>query len=132
LAFSYWIDYLGFITNGKLVAVLITPSLGVPNWSVIYIINTAPLEGQRGGVGFEVLDLGLCLERGQWGELGFTLEASMWGSRDDGVQVPTWRVEERGERGWRGSGQDLGMDGLESLLSLSFLKFKQGHGWDSS
>jgi hypothetical protein len=22
--------------------VLITPSLGVPNWSVIYIINTAP------------------------------------------------------------------------------------------
>jgi hypothetical protein len=27
---------------GKLAAVLITPSLGVPNWSVIYIINTAP------------------------------------------------------------------------------------------
>jgi hypothetical protein len=42
LAFSYWIDYLGFITEGKLAAVLITPSLGVPNWSVIYIINTAP------------------------------------------------------------------------------------------
>jgi hypothetical protein len=42
LAFSYWIDYLGFITEGKLDAVLITPSLGVPNWSVIYIINTAP------------------------------------------------------------------------------------------
>jgi hypothetical protein len=42
LAFSYWIDYLGFITEGKLVAVLITPSLRVPNWSVIYIINTAP------------------------------------------------------------------------------------------
>jgi hypothetical protein len=34
---------LGFITEGKLAAVLITPSLGVPNWSVIYIINTAPL-----------------------------------------------------------------------------------------
>jgi hypothetical protein len=34
--------YLGFITEGKLVVVLITPSLGVPNWSVIYIINTAP------------------------------------------------------------------------------------------
>jgi hypothetical protein len=33
--------YLGFITEGRLVAVLITPSLGVPNWSVIYI-NTAP------------------------------------------------------------------------------------------
>jgi hypothetical protein len=42
LALSYWIDYLGFITEGKLAAVLITPSLGVPNWSVIYIINTAP------------------------------------------------------------------------------------------
>jgi hypothetical protein len=42
LALSYWIDYLGFITEGKLVVVLITPSLGVPNWSVIYIINTAP------------------------------------------------------------------------------------------
>jgi hypothetical protein len=43
LALSYWIDYLGFITEGKLAAVLITPSLGIPNWSVIYIINTAPL-----------------------------------------------------------------------------------------
>jgi hypothetical protein len=42
LAFSYWIDYLGFTTEGRLVAVLIIPSLGVPNWSVIYIINTAP------------------------------------------------------------------------------------------
>jgi hypothetical protein len=42
LDFSYWIDYLGFITERKLAAVLITPSLGVPNWSVIYIINTAP------------------------------------------------------------------------------------------
>jgi hypothetical protein len=42
LAFSYWIDYLGFITEGKLAAVLIIPSLGVPNWWVIYIINTAP------------------------------------------------------------------------------------------
>jgi hypothetical protein len=36
------LTYLGFITEGKLVAVLITPSLGVPNWPVIYIINTAP------------------------------------------------------------------------------------------
>jgi hypothetical protein len=42
LALSYWIDYLGFITDRKLVVVLIIPSLGVPNWSVIYIINTAP------------------------------------------------------------------------------------------
>jgi hypothetical protein len=42
LALSYWIDYLGFITEEKLAVVLITPSLGVPNWSVIFIINTAP------------------------------------------------------------------------------------------
>jgi hypothetical protein len=42
LALSYWIDYLGFITERKLATVLITPSLGIPNWSVIYIINTAP------------------------------------------------------------------------------------------
>jgi hypothetical protein len=42
LSFSYWIDYLGFTTEGRLAAVLIIPSLGVPNWSVIYIINTAP------------------------------------------------------------------------------------------
>jgi hypothetical protein len=42
LALSYWIDYLGFITEGKLVVVLITPSLGVTNWSIIYIISTAP------------------------------------------------------------------------------------------
>jgi uncharacterized membrane protein len=34
--------YLGFINEGRLADVLITPSLGVPNWSVIYIINTAP------------------------------------------------------------------------------------------
>jgi hypothetical protein len=32
---------LGFITEGRLAVVLITPSLGVPNWSVIYI-NTTP------------------------------------------------------------------------------------------
>jgi hypothetical protein len=42
--------YLGFITEGRLAAVLITPSLGVPNWSVIYI-NTAPsvVVGDGGG-----------------------------------------------------------------------------------
>jgi hypothetical protein len=47
LALSYWIDYLGFITEGKLTVVLITPSLGIPNWSVIYIINTAPSPTKR-------------------------------------------------------------------------------------
>jgi hypothetical protein len=35
-------DYHGFITEGKLATVLITPSLGIPNWSAIYIISTAP------------------------------------------------------------------------------------------
>jgi hypothetical protein len=35
LAFSYWIDNLGFVTEGKLVAIFIKPSLGVSNWPVI-------------------------------------------------------------------------------------------------
>jgi hypothetical protein len=39
LAFSYWIDYLGFITEGKLAAIFIKPSFGVSNWPVIYFIN---------------------------------------------------------------------------------------------
>jgi hypothetical protein len=38
--------YLGFITEGRLAVVLITPSLGVPNWSVLYI-NTAPSEREQ-------------------------------------------------------------------------------------
>jgi hypothetical protein len=42
LAFSYWIDYLGFITEEKLAAIFIKPSLGVSNWPVIYIINYTP------------------------------------------------------------------------------------------
>jgi hypothetical protein len=41
LAFSYWFDKPRFLTERKLAAVLIIPSLGVPNWSFIYI-NTAP------------------------------------------------------------------------------------------
>jgi hypothetical protein len=36
------LTYLGFITEGKLAAVLIKPSLRVPNWPVIYIINYMP------------------------------------------------------------------------------------------
>jgi hypothetical protein len=42
LAFSYWINNLGFITEGKLAAIFIKPSLGVSNWPVIYIINYTP------------------------------------------------------------------------------------------
>jgi hypothetical protein len=36
LSFSYWIDNLGFITEEKLTAIFIKPSLGVSNWPVIY------------------------------------------------------------------------------------------------
>jgi hypothetical protein len=36
LAFFYWIDNLGFITEGKLATIFIKPSLGVSNWPVIY------------------------------------------------------------------------------------------------
>jgi hypothetical protein len=50
LAFSYWIDNLGFITKGRLAALLIIPSLGVPNWSIIYIINTTPSSKFSGAV----------------------------------------------------------------------------------
>jgi hypothetical protein len=42
LAFSYWIDYLGFVTEGKLAAIFIKPSLRVSNWPIIYIINYMP------------------------------------------------------------------------------------------
>jgi hypothetical protein len=42
LAFSYWIDNLGFITEEKLAAIFIKPSLGVSNWPVIYFINYMP------------------------------------------------------------------------------------------
>jgi hypothetical protein len=33
------LTYLGFVTEGKLVAIFFTPYFGVPNWPVIYIIN---------------------------------------------------------------------------------------------
>jgi hypothetical protein len=59
LALSYWIDYLGFITEGKLADVLITSSLGVLNWSVIYIINTAPSSSTVDGSRPDLPDLGL-------------------------------------------------------------------------
>jgi hypothetical protein len=37
---SYWIDYLGFITEGKLAAIFIKPFLGVSNWPVIFTSST--------------------------------------------------------------------------------------------
>jgi hypothetical protein len=43
LAFSYWIGNLGFLLREELAAVLIKPSLGVPNWPVIYFINYTPI-----------------------------------------------------------------------------------------
>jgi hypothetical protein len=44
-SFSYWFDKPWFHTEIRLAVVLITPSLGVSNWAVIYknsYINTAP------------------------------------------------------------------------------------------
>jgi hypothetical protein len=37
LSFSYWIDNLGFITEGKLAAIFFKPSLGVSNWPIILL-----------------------------------------------------------------------------------------------
>jgi hypothetical protein len=42
LAFFYWIDNIGFITEVKLAAIFIKPSIGVSNWPVIYFINYTP------------------------------------------------------------------------------------------
>jgi hypothetical protein len=39
---SYWFDKPWFHTEGRLVAALITPSLGVSNWAVIYKTPTSP------------------------------------------------------------------------------------------
>jgi hypothetical protein len=37
---------LGFLTVGKLAAIFIKPSIGVPNWPVIYFINSVALGGE--------------------------------------------------------------------------------------
>jgi hypothetical protein len=44
---SYWIEYLGFITEEKLAAIFIKPSLGVSNWPVIFtsLSNTNKFSG---------------------------------------------------------------------------------------
>jgi hypothetical protein len=47
LAFSYWIDNLSFITEGKIAAIFVKPSLGVSNWPVIYIINYTPAKHHK-------------------------------------------------------------------------------------
>jgi hypothetical protein len=44
---EYWLfptglTYLGFVTEGKLAAIFIKPSLWVSNWPVIYFINYMP------------------------------------------------------------------------------------------
>jgi hypothetical protein len=36
---------LGFLTEGKLTAIFIKPSLGVPNWPVIYFIKSVASPG---------------------------------------------------------------------------------------
>jgi hypothetical protein len=40
LSLSYWIDNLGFITEGKLPDIFIKPSLGISNWPVIFTSST--------------------------------------------------------------------------------------------
>jgi hypothetical protein len=40
LSSSYWIDNLSFITEEKLAAIFIKPSLGVSNWPVIFTSST--------------------------------------------------------------------------------------------
>jgi hypothetical protein len=37
---SYWIDNLGFLTEGKLATIFIKPSIGVSNWPVIFTLST--------------------------------------------------------------------------------------------
>jgi hypothetical protein len=61
--------YLGFITEGKLAAIFIKPSLGVSNWPVIYIINTEPPTSFSGAVAREKEDF--C--KGSFARTSFTL-----------------------------------------------------------
>jgi hypothetical protein len=58
-SFSYWFDKPWFHTEGRLAAVLITPSLGVSNWEVIYKTPTSTPHHQR-----EALDLQSLLQKG--------------------------------------------------------------------
>jgi hypothetical protein len=40
-SFSYWFDKPWFHTEGRLAVMLITPSLGVSNWAIIYKTPTS-------------------------------------------------------------------------------------------
>jgi hypothetical protein len=62
LAFYYWIDNLGFITEGKLAAIFIKPSLGVSNWPVIYFINYTPSNGIKffGTIHHRAINISYC------------------------------------------------------------------------
>jgi hypothetical protein len=83
--------------------------------------------GTERRAGFEVLDPGLCPERGQWGGLGFTvrLPGGVVGTVGCRYSPDEWRIGERERmerilaRSWHGWAR-------VSSLSLSFLKFKQG------
>jgi hypothetical protein len=66
LPFSYWIDNLGFITERKLAAIFIKPSLRVSNWPVIYFINYTPTSF-----------LAPSSPRHQWCPIG-SLESFLW------------------------------------------------------
>jgi hypothetical protein len=46
-SFSYWFDKPWFHTERRLVVVLITPSLGVSNWAVIYKTPTSTPHHQQ-------------------------------------------------------------------------------------
>jgi hypothetical protein len=46
-SFSYWFDKPWFHTEGSFAAVLITPSLGVSNWAVIYKTPTSTPHHQQ-------------------------------------------------------------------------------------
>jgi hypothetical protein len=69
LAFYYWIDKPQFLTEGKFAVVLITPSLGVPNWSVIYIKHRTVIKLFSGAVAGEKKDF--C--KGSFARTSFTL-----------------------------------------------------------
>jgi hypothetical protein len=72
-SFSYWFDKPWFHTEGRLAAVLITPSLGVSNWAGIYKTPTSTphhritLFHHKTNISFHSIRLILCLQ--QTGEI---------------------------------------------------------------